>query len=99
MLGTIALFEFRYQLRSPLFIAAAATLFIAAFVDMAVAKVATSGGGNVLYNSPHSIIMAHVLVSLVLLFLGAAFVANVIIRDDQTGFGPIVRSTRVTKAD
>ncbi|HET9639347.1 MAG TPA: M1 family aminopeptidase [Allosphingosinicella sp.] len=99
MLGKIAAFEFRYQIRSPLFMAAAALLFIAAFTDMAVAKIATAGGGNVLFNAPHAIIVSHLIVSLVFLFLGAAFVSNVIVRDDQTGFGPIVRSTRITKLD
>ncbi|HYI41980.1 MAG TPA: M1 family aminopeptidase [Allosphingosinicella sp.] len=99
MLGKIAAFEFRYQARSPLFGAAAALFFLAAFADMAVAKVVTSGGGNVLFNSPHAVIVAHLLASLVFLFVGAAFVSNVIVRDDQTGFGPIVRSTRITKLD
>ena len=33
------------------------------------------------------------------MFVSTAFVANVIVRDDDTGFGPIVRSTRVTKFD
>ncbi len=99
MLARIAAFEFRYQLKSPLFVAAAAILFAAAFVDMAVIKLATSGGGNVLYNSPHAIIMSHLLASLVFLFLGAAFVSNGVVRDDQTGFGPIIRSTRIGKAD
>ena len=99
MLGKIAAFEFRHQIRSPLFMAAAALLFLAAFVDMAVAKIATAGGGNVLFNAPHAIIVSHLIVSLVFLFLGAAFVSNVIVRDDQTGFGPIVRSTRITRFD
>ena len=99
MFAKVAAFEFRYQVRSPLFIAAAALLFIAAFTDMAVAKLATAGGGNVLFNAPHAIIVSHLVVSLVFLFLGAAFVSNVIVRDDQTGFGPIVRSTRIGKFD
>jgi ABC-2 type transport system permease protein len=99
MFGKIAAFEFRYQVRSPLFVAAATLLFIAAFTDMAVAKLATAGGGNVLFNAPHAIIVSHLMVSLVFLFLGAAFVSNVIVRDDQTGFGPIVRSTRIGKFD
>jgi ABC-type transport system involved in multi-copper enzyme maturation permease subunit len=99
MLGRIAAFEFRYQARSPLFAAAALLLFAAAFADMAVGKILTSGGGNVLYNAPHAIIMSHLIASLLFLFLGAAFVSNVIVRDDQTGFGPLVRSTRITKSD
>lgn len=97
MLGKIAAFEFRYQIKSPLFIAAAALFFLGAFFDMVGVKLVTSGGGNVLFNSPHAIIVSHLLGSLVFLFVGAAFVSNVIVRDDQTGFGPLVRSTRITK--
>ena len=99
MLAKIAAFELRYQIRSPLALSVMAFFFIATFVDMAVAKMMTSAGGNVLHNSPHSIIMSHVVVSLLFLFVGAAFVSNVILRDDQTGFGPIIRSTRISKAD
>jgi ABC-type Na+ efflux pump permease subunit len=99
MLGKIAAFEFRYQIKSPLFSAAAALLFLGAFADMAGFKIVTVGGGNVLFNSPHAIIVAHLIVSFVFLFLGAAFVSNVIVRDDQTGFGPILRATGIGKAD
>ena len=99
MLGKVAAFEFRYQAGSPLFIVAAACLFVLAFVDMAVAKLLTVGGGNVLSNSPHVIIVSHLGVSLIFLFVGAAFVSNVIVRDDQTGFGPLVRATRITKSE
>lgn len=99
MLASVAAFEFRYQIRSPLFIAASTLFLLAAFADMSVAKILTSGGGNVLFNSPHAIIVSHLLVSLIFLFVGAAFVSNVIVRDDQTGFGPLLRSTRITKFD
>lgn len=99
MLGQVAAFEFRYQVKSPLFIAAAFLLFAAAFVDMAVFKLATAGGGNVLYNAPHAIIVSHLVASLLFLFLGAAFVSNAVVRDDQTGFGPIIRTTPIGKAD
>ena len=30
-------------------------------------------------------------------FVTTAFVANVVLRDDETGFGPILRSTRITR--
>ncbi len=99
MLGTIAAFEFRYQIKSPLFMAAAALFFLASIADMAGFKLLIIGGGNVLFNSPHSIIVYHLAVSLLFLFVGAAFVSNVIVRDDQTGYGPILRSTRITKFD
>ena len=99
MLGKIAAFEFRYQVKSPLFITVAALFFLAACADMAGLKLISIGGGNVLYNSPHSVIVYHLGVSLLFLFVGAAFVSNVIVRDDQTRFGPILRATRMTKAD
>lgn len=97
MLAKVAAFEFRYQLKSPLFIAAASLLFLAAFADMAVAKFVGNPGGNVLFNSPHAVIVSHLLASFIFLFLGAAFVSNVIVRDDQSRFGPLIRSTRITK--
>lgn len=99
MFRQIAGFEFRYQARSPLLLVAAALFFAAAFGDMAGAKLVSAGGGRVLFNSPHSVIVAHLLVSLVFVFVGAAVVSNVILRDDQTGFAPLIRSTRVTKFD
>ncbi|MGX7895911.1 ABC transporter permease/M1 family aminopeptidase [Tsuneonella sp. HG222] len=99
MLLQIAKFELRYQVKSPIFIVAAAFFLLAFFLDMAVLKLATVGGGNVLFNSPHSIIVSHLLVSLLFLFVGAAFVSNVVLRDDQTGFGAILRSTQITKLD
>jgi ABC-type transport system involved in multi-copper enzyme maturation permease subunit len=33
------------------------------------------------------------------MFVTTAFVSNAVIRDDETGFGPIVRSTKVTRFD
>ena len=37
------------------------------------------------------------ILSLFYMFVSTAFVANVIVRDDDTGFGPIIRATRVTR--
>ena len=99
MFSEVARFEFRYQIKSPLFAAAAALLFLAAFVDMSVAKIVGTHGGNVLFNSPHAIIVSHLLTSLVFFFAAAAFVSNVVVRDDQTGFGPILRSTDIGTAN
>ena len=99
MFGKIAAFEFRYQVKSPLFIATAVLLFLASLLDIAGIKLVSIGGGNVLSNSPHAIIVHHLGVSLLFLFVGAAFVSNVIVRDDHTRFGPLIRSTRITKLD
>jgi hypothetical protein len=37
--------------------------------------------------------------SIFYMFVTTAFVSNVVVRDDETGFGPIVRSTRLRKHD
>lgn len=99
MFRRIAAFEFRYQVTSPLFVVTALLFLVFAFSDTSVAKLVSTEGGNVLYNSPHYLILSHLLVSLLFLFIGAAFVSNVIVRDDLTGFGPLIRSTRITKFD
>ncbi len=33
------------------------------------------------------------------IFVATAFVANVVMRDDETGFAPILRATRISKFD
>ena len=33
------------------------------------------------------------------IFIMTAFVANVVVRDDETGFGPIIHSTRISRFD
>ncbi|HET6431273.1 M1 family aminopeptidase [Dyella sp.] len=98
MLWKVAAFEFRYQLGSLLFRVVAVLLLLGAFTDMAVFKLVKTGGGNVLYNSPHAVIVVHLMVSLLFLFVGAAFVSNAVLRDSQTGFGPLIRATPITKS-
>lgn len=99
VLRDVAAFEFRYIVRSPLAVVSALLLFAGAFADMTGAKLLSVGGGNVLSNSPHALIVSHCLVSLLFLFIGAAFVSHAVLRDDQTGFAPILRSTGLTKSD
>ncbi len=45
---------------------------------------------------PIAIAVATAILTLFYLFVVTAFVANAIVRDDSSGFAPIVRSTRVT---
>ena len=56
-------------------------------------------GGNTHENGPFALAMIQLIFSVFFMFVTTAFVANVIVRDDETGFGPIVRSTRITKFD
>ena len=100
MLGKIAAFEFRYQFKNPVFWVAAGLFFLFSFGFVASENVQVGGGGgNVHENSPYSLAQTQMIFSLFYMFVTTAFVANVVVRDDDTGFGPIVRSTRVSKFD
>ena len=100
MLGRIAAFEFRFQLRQPVVWVAAAFFFLIVFGSMTVDNIQVGGGGGGVHkNSPTAIAMTHLVMSIFFIFVTAALVANVIVRDDETGFGPLVRSTRITRLD
>ncbi|HEY5710597.1 MAG TPA: M1 family aminopeptidase [Allosphingosinicella sp.] len=100
MLRRIAGFEFRYQLKNPVFWVAVVAFFLFSYGFAASPIVKIGGaGGNTHQNGPFSIAQVQAVFSLFYMFITTAFVANVIVRDDDTGFGPIVRSTRVTKFD
>lgn len=97
MFARIARFEFRYQTRNPVFWVAAILFFLLAFGSVASDNIQIGSGGNVLVNSPHAISIGHLFLTIFYMFVTTAFVANVVVRDDDTKFGPIVRSTRITK--
>ncbi|QNN65401.1 aminopeptidase [Sphingomonas rhizophila] len=99
MLRPVAAFEVRYLVRNPLFLATFAAFFLASFFDMAIFKLVQEAGGTVLFNSPNAIIKTHLIASLLYLFVGAAFISNALLRDRQTGYAPILLTTRVSKAD
>ena len=100
MLGRIAAFEFRYQLKNPVLWVASGLFFLFSYGVIASDNVSVGGvGGNTHENGPFSIAMIQLTFSLFYMFAATAFVANVVIRDDDTGYGPIVRSTRITKFD
>ncbi|MEP7007989.1 MAG: M1 family aminopeptidase [Sphingomonas bacterium] len=90
-------FELRYQLRNPVFGVAVVAFFLLPFGATTVDQIRVGGGGNFHKNSPFMIALEMLIFSLFYMFVSAAFVANVIVRDDETGFGPIVRATRITR--
>ena len=53
--------------------------------------------GGLLENAAYATLRNYVMVSVFFMFVTTSFVANAVIRDDETGFGPIIRSTRITK--
>ncbi len=99
MLLRIAAFEARYQLRAPLFAVGFALFFLFTFGSVTVDEIQIGGKGNVNVNAPFAIAQTVAVMSLLSAFIVTAFVANVIVRDDETGFAPILRATRITKRD
>ena len=94
----ITRFEIRYQLRNPVFWVAIAIFFLLGFGLTASENVRIGTPGAVHENAPFAIAVATAIFTLFYLFVITAFVANAIVRDDSSGFSPIIRATRVTKA-
>lgn len=99
MFRKIAGFELRYQLKSPVFWVVATIFFLLTFGAATIDQIRIGGGGNIHKNAPYAIAQTHLILSIFYMFVTTAFVANVVVRDDETGFGPILRSTRVRKFD
>lgn len=99
MFRRIAGFELRYQMTSPVFWVVAILFFLLTFGAMTIDQVQIGSSGNVHANAPTAIAQTHLILSIFFMFVTTAFVANVIVRDDESGFGPMVRSTQVRKFD
>jgi len=96
MLLGITGFEIRYQLRNPVFWVSIAVFFLLGFGLTASENVSIGTPGAVHENAPYAISVATALLSVFYLFVITAFVANAIVRDETSGFAPIVRATSVT---
>jgi ABC-2 type transport system permease protein len=99
MLTRIATFELRYQIRSPLFFIGFAIFFLLTFASVVIDQIQIGSRGNVNVNSPYAILQTLAIMNVFAVFIVTAFVANVVIRDQQTGFAPILFSTRLRKRD
>jgi aminopeptidase N len=95
----VAAFELRYQLRAPIFAIGFAIFFLLTFGSVTIDQVQIGARGNVNVNSPYAIAQTIGIMGIFALFIVTAFVANVVVRDDETGFAPILRATRLTKRD
>ena len=93
MFRHIAAFEFRYHLRSPVFWTTTLLFGLLTFGAITSDQVQIGSTGNVKKNSPFAIANTLEIMSIFAVFIMAAFVSNV--RDDETGYGPIVHSTRL----
>src|SRR5215218_7277997 len=99
MLTKIARFEFRYVLRNPLLWGTAAVTFAMFVAAMSVDGFELGSEGGLLENAAYATLRNYVTLSVIFMFVSTSFVANAVIRDDETGFGPIIRSTPITKLE
>jgi ABC-2 type transport system permease protein len=99
MFRKIAGFELRYQLKSPVFWVVAVIFFLLTFGAATIDQIRIGGGGSIHKNAPFAIAQTHLILSIFYMFVTTAFVANVVVRDDETGFGPILHSTQIRKFD
>jgi aminopeptidase N len=95
MFTSIAAFEWRFQLRSPVFWVGCLIFFLLTFGSVTVDQIQIGSRGNVNVNAPFAIIQTLAIMSLFAIFVVVAMVAGTVIRDDETGFAPILRSTRM----
>jgi ABC-2 type transport system permease protein len=99
MFAKISAFEFRYQLRQPIFWVALPLFALLAFGSVASSNIQIGSTDNIHRNAPFVIAQSCLIFAVIYMFVVAAFVANVIVRDDDTGFGAIIRTTPIRKFD
>ena len=97
MLASIIAFEWRYQVKSPVFWVGCLIFFLLTFGATTVDTIQIGSRGNVNVNAPFAIVQTLAIMSLFAVFVVVAMVAGTVIRDDETGFAPILRSTRLGK--
>lgn len=95
MLSRIASFEFRYQIKNPILWIAAALTFLAPLAAMGLDVLQEDA--TLLKNSSFETLNRYLIFSIFYMFLTTAFVSNIVLRDDETGFGSILRSSPITK--
>ncbi len=97
MFAPIAAFEWRFQLKSPVFWVSCALFFLLTFGAATVEGIQIGSAGNVHINSPFAILQTLGIMGVFAVFTVVAMLAGTVLRDDETGFAPILRSTRITK--
>lgn len=100
MFAKIAAFELRYQLRQPAFWVISILFMLLSFGIVAASdNIRVTGAGNVHVNAPYMLANLHILFNVFYMLATTAIVANVVARDVQTGFGPMIQTTRISKFD
>ena len=98
MFARIATFEIRYLLRNPLLWLTALAVFLLPFASLALGF-DLEEDMRVFKNSPYEVISKYRIISCLFMFATTVFVSNIVLRDDESEFGPILRSIGVGKFD
>lgn len=93
--ASLAAFEIRYQLKNPVFWVSVAIFFLLGFGLAASDNVSFGSPGAVHENAPYTVLFAMAVFATFYLFVITSFVANAVVRDDVTKFGPMIRATPV----
>ncbi len=99
MLSHVARFELRYQLSSAIFWITAIIFFLLTWSLITSDTLRIGWGGYVSRNSPYTTTMMSMIMAVFAVFIATSFASNVVLRDDESGFGPIVHATRISKFD
>ena len=82
MLARMAAFEWRYQVRSPVFWVGCAMFFLLTFGAATVDQIQIGARGNVNINSPFNILQVQLIMGMFANFVTVAMVAGAVLRDD-----------------
>ena len=99
MLIRVAAFELHQQLRSHVFwiVFAISALMVLGALSIEELRVGLAEAGPA--NGRTAIVRTHLVWTLFYLFTAAAFVADAVLRDDLTGFAPIIRTAPISRLD
>lgn len=97
MLGAVARFEIRYLLRNPVTWVTAAVTFLAFAASTSLPGFELGSEGGLVRNASYALLRNLMLLSLMYMAILTAFVCNALLRDDDTGYGPIIRATPITR--
>ena len=97
MFRHVAAFELRSQLRSPVFWGTSIIFAILAYASIASDDIRIAWGGQVFRNAPLAVAVNSMVWTIFAVFMVTAFVSTVVLRDTETGFGPIIHATPLSK--
>ncbi|RYZ66136.1 MAG: aminopeptidase, partial [Proteobacteria bacterium] len=99
MLWHVARFEWRFQRKSPIAWVGFVLFFLLAFGSIVSDGIQIGGSSNVHKNAPYAIAQTTAVLGIFFLFISVAMIAGVIVRDEETRFAPLLRSTSLGRFD